>query len=74
MGAYITADGKITPKPIYRGTVKITGLHGYSKTIDMIECDVRENQGIIALIGTDILNDGSLVYDGTNGVFTLELS
>lgn len=73
MGVHITADGKKSLKPIYRGTVKITGLSGYSKTIDMIECDVRDSQGVIALIGTDILKDGSLEYDGTKGVFTLEL-
>lgn len=26
MGVHITADGKKAPKPIYRGTLKITGL------------------------------------------------
>lgn len=40
----------------------------------MIECDVRDDQGIIALIGTDILADGSLIYNGNEGKFTLELS
>ena len=68
-----TADGSQGKKPVYKAVLTISGPLGLTKEIEMIECDVFKNQKIIALIGTDILSEGSLVYDGKNSQFTLEL-
>jgi predicted aspartyl protease len=69
-----TPDGKgKKPKPIYDAAIRIEGLGRDLKPLCMVEADLLASQGIVALIGTDILNAGSFHYDGKKGEFTLEL-
>ena len=65
----LTADGVESASPIYE--VQLSGIAGYVQDLVISSCNVFD-QGIIALIGTDVLANGKLAYDGTNGEFTLD--
>lgn len=65
----LTADGRESTSPIYE--VQLSGIAGYVQDLVISSCNVFD-QGIIALIGTDVLAKGKLIYDGTAGEFTLD--
>ena len=66
----LTADGRESTSPIYE--MQLSGIAGYVQDLIISSCNVFD-QGIIALIGTDVLANGKLTYDGTAGEFTLEV-
>ena len=69
-----TPDGKgKKPKPMYDAAIRIEELWCDLKPVRLVEADLLVPQGIVALIGTDILNGGSFHYDAKKGEFTLEL-
>ena len=69
-----TPDGKgKKPKPIYDAAIRIEELWRELKPVRLVEADLLIPQGIVALIGTDILDGGSFHYNAENGEFTLEL-
>ena len=57
--------------PIYAGQLMIRGL--CSVNINRAYGAVLETQGLVALIGRDILSNCQLVYDGHDGSFTLAI-
>lgn len=65
----LTADGIENTSPIYE--VELSGIAEYAENLVISTCNVFD-QGIIALIGTDVLANGKLVYDGANREFTLD--
>ena len=58
--------------PLYKIELRIIGLKRFSKQLVAVESPLSQ-LGVIALIGTDALEDGSFHYDAKNGEFTLEL-
>ena len=67
-----TADGSVKLKPTYNATLSIDGMGGYSRDLVMGACRVQ-GQGLVALIGCDVLAEGTLFYEGKNNRFTLNL-
>ena len=65
----LTADGRVGTSPIYE--VQLSGFAGYVQDLVISSCNVFD-QGIIALIGTDVLANGKLIYDGITGEFTMD--
>ena len=58
--------------PIYEGRLEITDIPGYQEEGPFPTAPLRDG-GIIALIGVDTLANGTLVFDGRAGEFTLSL-
>ena len=57
--------------PIYAGQLMIRGLCGVN--INRAYGAVLETQGLVALIGRDILAGCQLVYNGNDGSFSLAI-
>ena len=64
-----TADGEESTNPMYE--VQLSGIADYAQDLVITSCSVLE-QGVVALLGTDLLASCKLVYDGANGEFTLD--
>ncbi len=54
-------------------TIKANGLEISIGSNEMQGLDLKERLGIIALIGRDLLSAGVLVYNGTDGSFSLSI-
>jgi hypothetical protein len=58
--------------PIYEGRLEITDIPGYPEERPFPTAPLRDG-GIIALMGVDMPTNGTLVFDGRAGEFTLSL-
>ena len=68
------ADGTTKIRPVYETSIRITRLPKFSKPFKIAGLPLQATQDIIAIVGRDILEHGSLQYDGTRRVFRLDLS
>ena len=61
----------VSPQPVY--AAKITVMDGSKQwlnyTVFAHGVDIKTHQGLVALIGRDILSAGKLIYDGANATF-----
>ena len=65
----VTANGEQSANPLYE--VQLSGIAEYFQDLVITSCNVLE-QGIMMLIGTDVLANSKLIYDGAAGEFSLE--
>ena len=65
----LTADGEQSSNPMYE--VQLSGIADYVQEFVITSCNVLE-QGIMILLGTDVLANGKLIYDGITEEFTMD--
>ena len=66
----VTHDNEVVP--IYAGQLKVEGISQYVDVSRAYGVKL-ESQGLIALIGRDMLASCMLIYNGTDGSFSLSL-